>query len=370
MSATLKDVAQAAAASPVTVSRVFNNHPNVSEDMRQRVLKAAAQVGYIGSKGYISSLHRHLKMPEPAHTLKQVGFLFHLGKDTPASIPFLSSIILGVESEARQAQINVLCRSISGLVHAPDRLLKMLRQMDIDGILLIGPPDTKVITLIKSTHLPLVLVDTDVPNQPVDAVLSDYFGGAQEAVNYLIQAGHRRIVFLSSSAMDEIYTVELRLMGYRAALMKAGLPLDEELYALSNPSPINIHSSLSPEGGYKACKQLLARQIPFSALFCANDLMAAGALKALHEAGKKVPEDVSVIGFDDIEMAEHLIPALTTMRVNREAMGRAAMKALMARAAHPEDAQVTTVLKVEMIKRSSVAPPLARASAPSCDIIA
>ncbi|MFL6546696.1 MAG: LacI family DNA-binding transcriptional regulator, partial [Candidatus Udaeobacter sp.] len=355
-SATIKDVAQAASVSIVTVSRVFNNHPKVSEEMRTRVMKAAAEVGYLGSKSYVSSIRQNLGMESGKQALKQIGLFFHLDGDTPASIPFWSSIMFGVESEARKAHVNVLYRSISDLIPTPDRLRKMIQEIDINGILLIGPPDVTVISLLQQTRLPLVLVDTNVPDQPVDAVLSDYFEGTREAVSYLIQQGHTRIVFLSSPATDKIYTVELRLMGYQAALLKAGLPVDERLYALSNPAPRTIHSSLSSEGGYEACKRLLARQIPFSAIFCANDMMAAGTLKALHEAGCRVPEDVSVIGFDDIEMAEHLIPALTTVRVNREGMGRQAMKALVARATHPGDAAITTVLKVQLIKRGSVAP--------------
>lgn len=355
-SATIKDVARIAEVSVVTVSRVFNNHPNVSEEMRRRVLKAAGDVGYVGSKNYVSELRYSQERAESRSDLKQIGFFFHLDGDSPSSIPFWSSIMLGVESEASKANINVLFRSISDLVQSPEALLQMVQQMDIGGILLSGPPDLEVINLVRRVHLPLVLVDTDLPNQPVNAVLSDYFGGSLEAVSYLIQQGHTRIAFLSSPAMDKIYTVELRLMGYRSALLKAGLPIDEDLYALSNPRTSTIHSSLSADGGYEACKRLLERQISFSALFCVNDLMAAGALRALREAGRRVPEDVSLIGFDDMEMAEHLVPALTTVRVNREAMGRIAMKTLIEQAEHPNDVYVTTVLKVELMKRASVLP--------------
>ncbi|HLZ57407.1 MAG TPA: LacI family DNA-binding transcriptional regulator [Ktedonosporobacter sp.] len=355
-SATLKDVAQAASVSVVTVSRVFNNHPAVSEEMKQRVMKAAAEVGYLGSKEYVRSIQQLGSANNQA--LKEIGFFFHVDGDTLGSSPFWHSIMLGVESEARKNQIQVLCRSISDLIHSPDLLLKTIPQMNLDGILLVGPPDAEVISLVEQTHLPLVLVDTDIPDLPVDAVLSDYYGGAQEAVRYLISQGHTRIAFLSSPAVNMIYTAELRLMGYHAALLKAGIQPDETLYVVSSSSAQNVHYSLSSEGGYEACKQLLSRHTPFTALFCANDLMAAGALKALHEAGLRVPEDVSVVGFDDIEMAEHLIPALTTIHVSREAMGSTALKALMARASDPDAIAATTVLKVELIKRASVAPRL------------
>ena len=199
------------------------------------------------------------------------------------------------------------------------------------------------------------MIDTDEPNQPFDAVLSDYFAGAKNAVSYLIEQGHRDIAFVTSAGTDTIYTVELRLAGYRTALWNAGIPFDPALYAVSNPDD-NIHLSMTPEKGYEACQKLLQQNRSFSAIFCVNDLMAIGCLNALHEARKRVPEDISVIGFDDIDLAEHLQPPLTTVRVHKEQMGSAAMRALIARTVNPQAEATVTVLKVSLVRRASVMP--------------
>jgi DNA-binding LacI/PurR family transcriptional regulator len=355
---TIKNVAEVASVSVVTVSRVFNNSAKVSEETRQRVLKAAAEIGYLGSKGYVSSMRQQLRTGVASEALKEIGFFFHVDGDALTGGPFWSHIMFGVESEARKANINVLCRSISDIVQAPNVFLDAVQQMGINAILLVGPPEVETVHILQHTGLPVVLIDTDVPDLAVDAVLSDYFGGAREAVSYLIRTGHRQIAFISSPVIDKIYTLELRLMGYHAALLNAGLPFNEALYAVSSSPVGHIHQSLSPEGGYEACQRLLARNVPFTAIFCANDLMAIGAIKALREAGLRVPEDISVIGVDDIELAEHIQPTLTTVRVNKEGMGSTAVKTLIARAANPEAEPTTTLLKVELIKRQSVTSPI------------
>lgn len=356
-SVTIKDVAREAAVSTVTVSRVFNNHPNVTGEVRQRVLKVAADLGYLGSKQYVSTLYKHFgtgRSAEPATTLKKAGFFFNLEGDLTSG-PFWSHIMAGVESEANKNNICLLIRSISDLVQSPDLLLKKVKEMEVDGILLVSSPDVEAIHLFQATELPLVLVDTDAASEPVDAVLADYMGGAREAVASLISEGHRDIAFISSPAVDKIYTVELRRTGYLAALWNARLPFNEALYATGSPGS-HVHLSLSVEGGYEACQQLLARNVPFSALFCANDQMAMGALKALRKAGRRVPEDVSVIGFDDIDLAEHLEPPLTTVRVNKEGIGSTALRTLIARTTNPQAEATVTALKVSLVKRASVAP--------------
>jgi LacI family transcriptional regulator len=196
-------------------------------------------------------------------------------------------------------------------------------------------------------------VDNYVPNLPLDAILCDNFEGARKAVSYLIDQGHRRIGFIGGPLgqaggprpTNSIYTFEQRALGYFTALLDANLPIDYNLYGVG---------SIDTEGGYEACKQLLARNELFTALFCANDAKALGALKALREAGLRVPEDVSLIGFDDLDMVEHLTPSLTTVRIYKEAIGSTAVKTLLLRAADMEARRVTSTLDVELIIRDSV----------------
>jgi DNA-binding LacI/PurR family transcriptional regulator len=343
-SVTLKDIAREAHVSIGTVSRVFNNHLNVTEEVRQRVLKAATQLGYFGSGGSDARFH------ENNRAVKEVGFLFNYAStDGVVANPFWSHILHGVESEASKLNIKITYRSISSIQHTLDTLLTTLYEMKLGGVLLVGPAETDTIRVIQETGLPLVLVDNYLPG--TSAVLGDNFGGARSAVEYLISKGHRQIAFISGPVhegprpVNKIYTIERRAEGYRMALMDAGLPVSYELYE---------SAELYAEDGYRACQRLLARHKPFTAIFCANDAIAIGAMKALREAGLRIPDDVSLIGFDDIDMVEHLSPALTTVRVAKEVMGAVAIKRLLAQMNDPDPVGVSSVVDVELIIRDSV----------------
>lgn len=340
-SITVKDVAQRANVSVGTVSRVFNNHSNVTDEIRQRVLKAAADLRYFGSSS------------QDNRAVKEIGFLFYVDVDNSSALtnPFWSSILNGVESEARRSNIKVTYRAIGELSQTPQILLTTIYEMKLGGILLVGPAEAETIRLIQSTQLPLVLVDNHIPGLSADSVLGDNFEGARIAVTHLINMGHRQIAFIGGPTVDgprpinKIYTIERRAAGYRTALLDAGLSVNYELYEAGN---------LSTDGGYDACRRLLARNNNFSAIFCANDETALGAMKALREAGCRIPEDVSLVGFDDIALVEHLTPALTTVRINKEALGAVAVKSLLARAADPDAVAITSMLDIELIQRNSV----------------
>ena len=345
---TIKDVAQLAEVSIGTVSRVFNNYGNVNDDIRERVLKAAAALGYNGPAG------RSAATQKKAQALKEIGFLLYL-KDWPEEgtiSPFWANILHGVEAEARKLNLRVTYQAINSERETPQTLLAKLYELRPGGILLVGPADATTIDTIRALKIPLVLVDNYLRRPALDAVLSDNFEGAMEAVEYLIEQGHRCIAAISGPLTTEphpvnvLYTIEWRIRGYRQALLHADLPVNDELVEAC---------ILSPEGGYEACKRLIAKGLPLSAIFCANDPTALGALKALREQGLRVPEDVSVVGFDD-DMAEYFTPALTTVRVNKEEMGAVAVRSLIARANDMQAISKTITLGVELIKRASVAP--------------
>lgn len=344
-SVTVKDVALHAGVSLGTVSRVLNNHKNVNEDLRQRVLRSVAELGYF------RSVTQTQARPE-ALTLREIGFL-HVSLKNEASLnSFWANILHGAEMQASVENARVTYRNLQSRSDTSYRLLRELHTLRLDGILLVGPAEVDMISAIHNMGIPLVLVDNYSSEHSLDAVLSDNFEGSIQAVSYLINAGHRRIAFIDGPTLagarmpNKVYTIERRATGYRAALYQAGYPLDDALVE---------ESDLTSEGGYQACKRLLARNIPFSAIFCANDPAAIGVMKALHESGRRIPGDVSVIGFDDF-MAEHLTPALTTVRVNKKAMGVAAVKALQARMADPQAANITITVRVELVKRDSVSP--------------
>ncbi|WP_376794093.1 LacI family DNA-binding transcriptional regulator [Thermogemmatispora sp.] len=360
----MRDIAREAGVSVGTVSRVLNNHGNVSEETRQRVLRAASRLGYFG--GVRQGLGGE-ERPFEGRAVREIGFLFcsFLPKTSVPTNPFWSHILHGVESEARRVNVKVTYRSISEIQQDPDRLLTTIYDMRLGGILLVGPAEAITVRTIQQTGTPLVLVDNYVPQ--ADAVLGNNLDGARQAVEYLIGLGHRRIAFLGGPFVREaesarghqgeqsrlpprnrVHTIERRAQGYCLALLEAGLPVLPELYE---------DGGLSMDGGYLACKRLLERNVAFSALFCANDEMAVGAMKALREAGLRLPEDVSLVGFDDIDMVEHLTPALTTVRVNKEALGVVALRRLLSLISHPDPVHVVSMLDVELVKRESACAP-------------
>lgn len=345
----VKDVAERAEVSVGTVSRVFHNHSNVAEEIRARVLQAAAELGY-----------RKTVSPHPPaqeRALKELGFLYCSFVDDHQAAtenPFWSHILHGAEREARLFNMKVTYKAITDLVPTPRLLVTAIQQMQLDGILLFGPTEPETILALKRTNLPLVLVDNHVPGLSVDSVLCDNFEGARLAVNHLIEQGHQQIAFIGGPVqsgprpLNKIYTLERRSAGYRTALLDAGLPVDYHLFEACD--------QLVPESGYAACERLLARDVPFTAIFCANDIIALGVMNALQQAGKRIPADISVIGFDDIALIGHLNPALTTIRVEKEALGATAVTSLLNRAKNPERASISSVLEVELVQRNSVSP--------------
>ena len=344
-SVTFKDVARQAQVSIGTVSRVFNNHANVAEDIRLRVLKAATELGYFGVSGHES------RVPETGRMVKEIGFLFCsiVTENGLAANPFWSQILHGVEVEARKTNIKVTYRSIENVREIPQTLLTSIYEMKLGGILLVGPAENQIVQVLQNTNIPLVLIDNYM--SAINAVLGNNFEGALSAVNYLIQMGHRQIAFIGGPLLggfppvNQIYTIERRAWGYRLAMLDASLPISYELYESSD---------LTKDGGYAACKRLLEKESPFTAIFCANDEIAIGAMKALREVHVRVPEDVSLVGFDDIDIADHLVPALTTVRVNKEILGSVAVKRLLSLIVQPDPVNVTSVIDVDLVIRDSV----------------
>ena len=357
---TTQDVAHAASVSRVTVSRVLNNHGNVTDRIRQRVLQAAADVGYLSRRARPALVPAEGQPARQVPVLRDIGFFFTsiLGEEPLTGNPFWSPVLHGVEQEASAAGIHVTYRSITPYADRPEALVELVRAAGLDGILLVGPTSAPVVRALRGADVPLVLVDNAVPGVAADAVLGDCYGGGRAAVQHLVELGHRDVAFIGGPFQiaprpldhrtNTIWSVEQRALGYLTALSEAGIAPDYGLYEGGN---------LTTAGGYEACRRLLESGRRFTALFCANDAGAVGAIRALHEAGLSVPRDVSVVGFDDIEIAQHLIPPLTTVRVDKEAMGAWAVQRLVARALTPGAISSTTCLHVDLVRRGTTAGP-------------
>ncbi len=348
---TVRDIARQAAVSIGTVSRVLNNHHHVADATRRHVLDIA------DSLGYNLPVRSDNSMRADVSSVREITFLFTpVNPGTVAAAnPFWSRILVGAETEAAKCGIKLNYRSLQPSSSSLQVVDEAIRDARVNGVLLVGPTQPAILAHLEASAIPLVLVEHHVPGRAFDTVSSDNFAGGRLATEHLIDAGHQRIAFISGPKVDErrpmstLAPVELRANGYRAALLDAGLPIDYALYEPSN---------LTPEGGYLACERLLQRDVTFTALFCANNSTAVGALKALREAGKRVPGDVSLIAYGDyMDIAAQLSPALTTVHTDLTGAGMIAVQRLITRAMRPDLPRVLHLIHVELVQRDSVCPP-------------
>ncbi len=310
MAVTIKDVARKAEVSTATVSLVINNHPAISEATRRRVLKTIEELGY-----HPRASARTLASRKTGN----VGFILtedHFSR----SEPFYTKIFLGSEFEARDRNFYILLttipRDFDERQHAP----RFLLERNVDALILAGKVPTSLLDYTQRFRLPTVLVDYWVPGYDLSAVLIDNINGAREAVTYLVQKGHRRIAFLGGDLQHP--SIKERLQGYRLALAEHGIDVDESLVVSDLPDT-------GFDDGEAGMRQLLDRQVPFTAVFAGNDAMAIGAMRILRERGVRIPDEVAVVGFDDTEAAALVTPPLTTVHVDKVELGAVALRCVV-----------------------------------------
>jgi len=329
---TIFDVADEAGVSYSTVSRVVNNKSNVNPETRERVLRAMAQLGYVGNI--------------PARSLAGgsshvIGLLVdHLNTS------YMGEIIRGIDEVLEANNYNLMLYTTHRRKNKESAYVTKLTHNLADGLLLILPRNEKAyLETLHQRQFPYVLVDYQGSNQQVPSVVATNRKGAYDATSYLITLGHRRIGFITGTM--EFGCARERLVGYRAALADQGIAFDPELVCEGD--------FLQPQG-YRCAEQLLSLAAPPTALFVSNDVMAFGAIEAAGVHGLHIPEDLSIIGFDDIAQAAHVHPALTTVRQPLEEMGRSAATLLLKYIANPLAAVERIELPTELIIRESCRP--------------
>ncbi|MGE5591190.1 MAG: LacI family DNA-binding transcriptional regulator [Bacillota bacterium] len=288
MQPTIADVARLAGVSTATVSRVINSQSIVAPATRERVLTAVRELGY-QPNALAASLVR-----QRSHTLGVVL--------PDISNPFFPQVVRGLEDAAHASGYNViLCNSDLDTVKEIE-YFEVLRQKRVDGLIYHSGTITQAhLEAFRRLKLPVVLAATHDPEGALPCVLVDNRRAAREAMEHLISLGHRRVAVVAGS--DPV-SGESRLDGYRDALRRHGLRLEEGL---------TLHAEWNADEAYEATRALLRRQDLPTAIAAASDLMALGVMGALQDAGLRVPQDVSVIGFDNIRLAATIRPALTTM---------------------------------------------------------
>jgi DNA-binding LacI/PurR family transcriptional regulator len=312
MVATLKDVARRAGVSIRTVSNVVNNYPYVTAEMRERVKIAIEELNY---QPNLSA--RYLRKGRS-------GILAFAIPDL--SNVYFSDIGNAIISAAATRSYTVLIDHTMGKRTNEHDVLQGLTPHLIDGVILSPLALEQEDLQPREGSLPIILLGERIYNVPYDHVTYDNIASARMATQHLISIGRRRIAALGMQEINgqDTETSKLRLRGYGEALAQAGLPIDPGLIIRGIP----IYSRSS---GERAMRQLLALDTPPDAVFCFNDHLALGVMRAIYEAGYRVPDDIAVVGFDDIEDGRFTVPSLTTISPDKERIGDLAVAFLLGR---------------------------------------
>ncbi len=330
MSVRMKDIAKRCHVSIKTVSNVINHLPNVGEETRQAVLEAIRELNYVPNLQA-----RSLVMKQPG-AKSQLGY--RIGCIFPAGLSkyensYFTMIFKGIEEElcAREQQLSFIA-SITELEENPLKMNWLLSTEQTDAVISFVGPDHRDFSKIAA--LPLVLIGK---RKDYESVSIDKFGGIADLVEHLCGLGHRRFGYIGELRDD-------RFRAFRLELEQRGIPLDPECVF---DSPFGFASGKETAG-----KLLKLSNLP-TALCCASDYTAIGAMHTLLEAGIRIPQDISVTGYDNLPESALVYPPLTTVDINKEGIGRIAVRALLERIRHPSQERSCHTLQTRMVIRTS-----------------
>jgi len=327
---TIKDIAKEAKVSAVTVSMVLNNKPNISQATRDTVQAIAKKLNYrpnLVAKSLLS---------DKTLTLGVVTSNFY-------AINY-ASVWQGIESAASQNGYSVIFSSSDEQPEKEKNAIEILIQKRVDGILLVAPMCTskKDLQLLDSFGIPYVMLLRRDPNNPTDACLNNNIKGGYEILDYLIETGSKKLFFLTFET--SVLSGKERMVGYNQALQKHGLALD-------NFEIVRAYASI--ESGHAAMKDILENGLDADTIVCGCDLLAVGALEALRERSIKVPEEVRVVGYDDIELSAYISTPLTTVKQPFIEIGKTGVNILLERINTPQMPIKQIILDGKLITRKS-----------------
>lgn len=327
----MADIARMAGVSVSTVSRALAGSTLVPQAKREEILALAQEQGYV-----INEQARNLRLKKT----RTIGIVIPLGHEVGQLIsdPFFIELLGRLADEITARDYNVLLTKVAR--PEPGWQDRLIQSQKADGLIVIGQSDQhEALNAVARTYLPLVVWGAHLPSQIYCSVGSDNIGGARLAVEHLVQKGRRRIAFLGVPTLPE---VGLRYDGYRRALAAAGIAEDPALLA---PAHFTVDTA------YDTVRGLIDSKVPFDAIFAVSDVIAIAAIKALNAAGLRVPDDVAVVGFDDITIAAYVSPALTSVRQDL-ARGAKVMIDLLFRRMEGENTPSAT-MPAELVIRKS-----------------
>jgi len=333
---TLEEVAARAGVGRGTVSRVINGSPRVSDATRAAVEAAVAELGYVPNTAARALAANRtdaiaLVVPEP-----ETRFF---------SEPYFSDILRGVGAELSDTEMQLLL-IFAGSDRERKRLAQYLAAHRVDGVLLVSVhADDPLPDLLSQLEIPSVISGPRSAAETLPSVDSDNYGGGRSATEHLLSRGREHIAHITG--LSDVYGAQRRVDGYRDAMEDAGR------------EPLIEPGDFTEESGYRATQRLLSRSPLLDAVFAGSDVMAAGARQALREAGRRTPEDVALVGYDDSAIARHMDPPLTSVRQPIEEMGRRMIDLLLSEIADRRPAvsrgleRRQVVLATELVHRTS-----------------
>lgn len=330
--ATIDDVAKLAGVSIATVSRVFNNSPLVSEKARQKVLKAAEELGYKPS------------MPARSLAMKKTNTIGLIVPDI--SNPYYAEVVRGIEDVCNIYKYNITLCNADNKREKEFQYIEMLRSLWVDGIIFhCDYFSEEHYEMFKNNHIDVVLAGRTT-NYNVPYVGIDNFKAAYDAVNYLISLGHKRIGIIHGPLDEMKETIDSvdRLKGYKQALIDNGLPICNEFIKEAN---------FKYKSGYNAAVEMIKSDMRPTAIFAISDIMAMGAINAVFDSGLSCPEDISVMGFDNIDLSEATRPSLTTVSQPMYEIGAVAARILIKILNREEIDNSQVILKHKIVVRNS-----------------
>lgn len=331
MAATLLDIAKKLNISIATVSRALNDRPGVGNDLRQRVIETANELGFVPNMAARSLV---------TSRTQTIGFVIHPFDHPFSSDPFYFPILMAIEAELVNQDYHIMLTSINS-----DSLtnLRMVEQSRVDGLILAGPNlNPQFVAATLNRDMPVVLIDNRPGYRKANIILTDDAGGAYEATTHLAGHGHTRIAHIGGPL--EWVSNRHRYNGYRASMRDAGLA--QNIRAIHK-------ESTTIATGEQAAAELLDGPEPPTAIFAANDSMALGAARAAAARGLSVPGNLALVGFDNISVAEHFSPPLTTVRIFKEQIGRMAARRILELVNEPDIPPVESSVSTELVIRQS-----------------
>jgi LacI family transcriptional regulator len=337
---TIRQIAEECGVSVSAVSIALNNKPGVSEEIRSRIKSAAKKAGYTVKTGSLNVHHERLNT---------LGLLVKTEPDLlPLSNPFYSRVIAGVDEACKDLGLNLLFSMLPVDEHnRPQKLPPFIQDNMVDGFLMVGAfLDETISTILEEWTVPIVLVDGYSDTDRYDMVVSDNFGASYQAVEYLIGKGHRHIAMIGGEP-DCYPSLRDRRNGYTRAIKDNGL--GNHLYY--------VNFNITKSRGEVEITELLKNNPQITALFAINDNVAVRAIQTVQTMGLRVPQDISVVGYDDTVLATTVTPKLTTMQVDTIAMGQGAAHLVSLRMHRPDAKRVTLVVHPQLVERDSAAEP-------------